>query len=172
MSAVSNTISNWSPAGLVDALARGVKSIVGPAPEYKKSGTETWVEISPYGFLSANYMRYVAGNFSGCSFLNIALGNRVIKFKDGSMMVETPTGHLVELDKRRRVILVRVSKSEAEGAKFSLKSHELNDCFKSTVDKNGKPIVVMPGNIIISEDDERIAVTLPDGVEVSAKKVA
>ena len=172
MTVTTGTTFNWSPALLVDSVARGFKSIMqGSGPEDRKI-TQTWVEISPYGFVSSNYFRFMAGNLSGCRFCVLEDGSRVINFEDGTTMFESASGHLIELDRRRRVVLVRVTRAEAEGAKLSFgKSacrNDLSDCYKVTSDESGNPLIVMPGNIVIRECNNRVEIRLPNGNEVSA----
>ncbi|MBX9689707.1 MAG: hypothetical protein K2X27_23565 [Candidatus Obscuribacterales bacterium] len=141
-------------------------------PAKTKPQSESFVEILPYGFVSRNYMKYVSGNLESCSISELPGKNRAIIFEDSTIIIETSFGQLIELDKRRRVVLVRVSRSEAEGARRSLGKQELTECFKNTVDRNGNPVVVMPGNIIIRDENTKITIVLPDGTEVFARRAA
>lgn len=165
MTAISTSGSGWNPAQLVENFARTMKHLL-PSCE------GAWVEISPYGFISKNYFSYVAGMLgkSGCTHSVLSDGTSVISFPDGSFIIQGSAGHIVELDKRRRVVLVRVRKSEAEGARLALRRDDLNECYKVAIKKDGSSVMVMPGNIQIAEDASKITVTLPNGTEVFARK--
>lgn len=130
-----------------------------------------WIEISLYGFISNVYMRYVRGSLSACKVLSLPDGSRVLKFEDGSLILEGNTGHLVELDKRRRVVLVRVRKSEAEGARLALGHVDLSSAFTISKNKEGQSVMVLPGSITVFEDSNQVRINMPNGIEVFAKKL-
>lgn len=156
----------WNPGDLATSVAQNLKALL---PDLWIEPT-AWVEISPYGFVSRNYFLYSANRLEGCAFSVLEDGTRIVRFRDDSMIIESPSGHLVELDKRRRVVLVKVTKAEAEGAQASLGRQELSECYKVTANSRGQSVMVMPGNVVIRQDDENVSVTMPNGTLLYAKK--
>lgn len=168
MAVLSSANAIYTPGSLVEAFAKGCKSLFSSPNNERQS----WVEISPYGFVSHNYMRFVAGRLDGCSISELPDGSNVVNFKDGSFIVQSITGHVVEIDRLRRVILVKVMRSEAEGAKLALGRPDFEKCYEVKASKTGALVSVMPGNIIIGEDETQVSVTLPNGTSFFAKKAA
>lgn len=162
----TNNQAGWRPTDIARSLLRNIESVLPkPVP------AATWVEILPYGFFTRNYISYGASKLEGCTFCTLADGSKIVHFEDGSIIIEAQSGHLVELDRRRRVVLVRVTREEAEGAKIALGRRESNDCYEST-NKNGQLLIVMPGSILIREDGQKVYITLPNKTELFANKIA
>jgi hypothetical protein len=153
--------------GFADIFARGIKSFIPPAEKQ----TESWVEIYPYGFVSRNYINYMKGRRHDCTISTLPDGDRLVSFADGAILVHSEAGHMVELDRNRRVVMVRVRKSEAEGARLAL-GGEISECFRSSTNDYGQNVVIMPGNIVIVESRQQIKITFPNGTEFFAAKPA
>lgn len=152
-----------------DSFARGIKSLFSQPEAHP---LQSWIEISPYGFVSRNYINYIAGKLDNCSVTKLPDGSMVVNFSDGTMIVQSVSGHVVELDRLRRVVLVRVTRSEATGARLTLGRDELSPCFQATTTEDGQSVMVMPGNIVIVERQDQVSITLPNGTELFAKRIA
>lgn len=157
--AIQSTLFSWSPL-------LGAK--IGKPAE--KVSAEQWVEIRPYGYFSKNYLAYQAGKLRGINIFKLEDGTEVINLEDGSIILQLPSGQVIELDSKRRVILVRVRREEAEEARLTLNRHDLSECFKVTSDKEGQSVMVLPGGICVCDDGEKLNIKLANGTEFFTRK--
>lgn len=166
------------PTNIAEAFNRRLKSLVPPfqskqAPAPEQSEKQSWTEIRPYGFISRDYVNYAGGLVCNYSVSALPDGSKVISFASGTIIIETASGHLVELDKRRRVVMVKVTRAEAEDARTRLGvCKELSSCYKVASSQCGKPMLILPGNIVIFDDEQKVTIHLPNGTEFFARKTA
>lgn len=129
-----------------------------------------WVEIPLYGFVSRNYIEFSSGKMRSVRRAALPDGSKLTEFKDGSLIIEATTGHLVEFDKRARVTLVKVTKEEAEGAMKFLHKNDLAEAFRvKNIGKNAH-LICLPGNIQVTESASEISVRMPNGVDITRKR--
>lgn len=130
---------------------------------------QQWVEIALYGFVSRNYLDFCCGNVRPSQKSSLDDGTGVVSFSDGSVIVHRNSGHLVELDKRGRVTLVKVKQEEASAAKALLRKDDMSAAFrvKQTDEVN---VICLPGNIVIEESSDCVSVRFPDGTDVVRKR--
>ncbi len=118
-------------------------------------------EILPYGFVSRNYISYMSRAVPAEQVSELGDGTRVCQFKNGGVLLDAMSGHMVELDKQGRVILIRVRRSEVDTDTVDCCPSERSsllglspDC-KSTMD--------LPGGISVVSVKEEVRITLPNG---------
>ena len=135
----------------------------------RKAGKQ-WVEIPLYGFVSRNYIAFASGKASKVERVSLPDGSTMMRFPDGSVIIEAKTGHVIEFDRRARVTLVKVSKEEAQGAMKLLHRSDLAEAFRVKHTGDNEHVICLPGNILVKESSNEISVRLPNGVDVVRKR--
>lgn len=151
-------------------LRRAVRQIpITPFANLNCQGKQ-WIEIPLYGFLSRNYIEFSSEKLSSVKRSFLPDGSLVIEFADGSVIIEAISGHVVELDGRSRVILVRVLKEEASGAMRLLHKSDLGEAFRVKNTGENEHLICLPGNILVRENSTHVRVQMPNGVEMKTRK--
>lgn len=148
--------ANVRAPGLFEKVVKNVQSLFKtekPFPLPPKG----YKEILPYGFVSRNYIQYMSGSITNEQLSALKDGTAVCRFKNGGVLLEAKTGHIVELDKQGRVVLVRVHNVDVD---CSLKPEDLN------VSMAGRQMA-LPGGIKVLSSDSEVHVTLPNGTVFS-----
>ncbi len=82
---------------------------------------------------------------------------------NGSIIIESTEGHLVELDKLNRVVMVRVHKHEAEIAKNRSGNSSYESLYSFSANENGSQCMHLPAGITVTQNQQAVVVKLPDG---------
>ena len=141
-------------------------SAVQPKPRRDRE----WVEIPLYGFLTRNYIDFASGRTEGSKRSELPDGSLIVQFCDGSLIVQTSKGHLVEFDKRARVVLVKVTKEEAQAARSFLRKSDLSEAFRVRNTGDNENLICLPGNILVTESQFEISVRMPNGVDFTRRR--
>lgn len=138
--------------GLFEKVVKNVQSLFKtekPFPVPPKG----YREILPYGFVSRNYIQYMSRSVAREQLSALQDGTSVCKFNNGGVLLEAKSGHIVELDKSGRVVLVRVHNIDVE---LTTNAEDLNLAYKGSNMK-------LPGGISIASTESQVVVTLPNG---------
>lgn len=144
------------PPGLFEKVVKNVQSLFKTEKSFPVP-PKGYREILPYGFVSRNYIQYMSRSVSREQLSALKDGTSVCKFQNGGVLLEAKSGHIVELDKTGRVVLVRVHNIDVEN---TANAEDLNVAFKGAQMR-------LPGGISIASHESEVLVTLPNGTVFS-----
>lgn len=119
------------------------------------SEQEAFQELPVFGFITQNHINYTNSK-SRLSRSLLSCGTSICRFDNGGYIIETASGHMVETDKRGRIVTVRAASRE-------IRAICENTGFSTS------PTVLLPGNIRLNRYSDRIELVLPCGSVVQQK---
>lgn len=146
-----NTVKRTSIWG---ALKNWVNRTSLPAPTV----TGGFIEITPSGFISTNYVAYVSGKTEPTSCLPD--GTRITSFANGETITESASGHLVHIDGHGKIVVVRILASDVKG-KTAACSTDRSSLLSSSIE-GGKTVIRASGVLKITRNDNAISVCMPN----------
>lgn len=158
---VSPLTSSTRQINVFDKLVKNIQSLF-KAPQVKTP--RQYVEISPYGFISTNYIEYMAQKMLQYRSAPKLETLSLTKFNNGGLIIEGTEGHLIELDKNCRIVLVRVLKRDAECAKVLTGASDYEKLYNIVENDHGEQSMYLPAGIKVVRQNSTIKISMPDGV--------
>lgn len=159
----NNSVNGIEPGlrapSLFKALASKVGSFFSPPKEAKPL---TFTEITPYGFVSRNYLKFLGGNLSGADIKAMDDGSRVIRFAHGGAIIETSQGHMTEVDAQGRVVTLRYPSERAFVTSDPETAARLG--FRTTKNAANKTVICCPGGVSVIQDETTSTIVMPNGL--------
>lgn len=133
----------------LEALSRFAQGNRSTSVQGRSREQEAFQELSVFGFITQNHINYTNSKRRlSCSLLSG--GTSICRFDNGGYIIETASGHMVETDKRGRIVTVRASRRE-------ISAICQNTGFSTSA------TVLLPGNIRLDRYSDRIELVLPCG---------
>lgn len=151
--------------GLLETIVKNVRSLL-KSPAKTAPPVQGFKEILPYGFVSRNYIEYMSKSISLDRVTELVDGTRVCQFENGGVLLDTRTGHMVELDKQGRVVLVRVHSSEVVAGNLDCCPSERSSMLGISADAKSTTME-LPGGISVVSLQQEVRIRLPNGTTYS-----
>jgi hypothetical protein len=145
--------------GLIDQLVRYARSMF-KSKEPIQIKSDGFREVLPYGFVSRNYISYMSKAVPPDQVSELSDGTRICRFNNGGVLLNLSSGHIVELDRQGRVVLLRALSSELDPKVLQAGDESVLD-LKAALFQNSR--MDLPGGISVTSVADEVHVLLPTG---------